>query len=208
MGFEIIAYKCGMTRFFTTEGFSIPVTVIKIYNNYIMNIKKLNETYSSVKIYACTIKEKKTTKAIKGIYKKAGISACKYMKNFLIKNEEIKGYEEGKNIPISILNNAEIIDITAKSKGKGFAGAIKRHNFRSQKASHGNSLSHRAPGSIGQCQTPGKVFKGKKMAGRLGYTNITIKNIKIINIYNDLNAILVKGSIPGANGGKVILKKK
>lgn len=208
MGFKIIAYKCGMTRFFTAEGLSIPVTVIKIYNNYIMNIKKLNDTYSSVKISACDIKEKKTTKAIKGIYKKAEINICKYMKDFLIKNDTIKGYEKGKSIPISILNKEELIDITATSKGKGFAGTIKRHNFKSQKASHGNSLSHRAPGSIGQCQSPGKVFKGKKMAGRLGNSNITIKNIKIINIYNDLSAILVKGAIPGANGGKVILKKK
>ncbi|HIH2763149.1 MAG TPA: 50S ribosomal protein L3 [Candidatus Azoamicus sp.] len=207
MGFKLIAYKCGMTRFFTPEGFSIPVTVIKIYNNYIMNIKKINDKYSSIKISACNIKEKKAKKPIKGIYEKAGINTCKYMKNFSIKNEDIKNYTEGKNIPISILNKDEIIDITAMSKGKGFAGTIKRHNFRSQKASHGNSLSHRAPGSIGQCQTPGKVFKGKKMAGRLGNTNITIKNIKIINIYNELNAILVKGSVPGANGGKVILKK-
>lgn len=208
MGFKLIAYKCGMTRFFTSEGLSIPVTVIKIYSNYIMNIKKINNDYSSVKISACTIKEKQTTKSIKGIYEKTGINVCKYMKNFLIKNKDIEGYEKGKSIPISIFNTADIIDITATSKGKGFAGTIKRHNFKSQKASHGNSLSHRAPGSIGQCQTPGKVFKGKKMAGRLGNSNITIKNIKIINIYNELNAILVKGSIPGANGGKVILKKK
>lgn len=207
MGFKLIAYKCGMTRFFTAEGLSIPVTVIKIYNNYIMNIKKINQNYSSVKISACSTKEKHTKKPINGIYKKAGITACKYMKDFLITNEEIKGYEKGKSIPISILNKEEIIDITATSKGKGFSGTIKRHNFKSQKASHGNSLSHRAPGSIGQCQTPGKVLKGKKMAGRLGNSNITIKNIKIINIYNELNAILVKGSIPGANGGKVILKK-
>ncbi len=207
MGFKLIAYKCGMTRFFTAEGLSIPVTVIKIYTNYIMNIKKVNDNYSSVKISACNIKETKTTKAVKGIYDKAGINTCKYMKDFLIKNDDIKGYEKGKSIPLSILNTADIIDVTARSKGKGFAGAIKRHNFKSQKASHGNSLSHRAPGSIGQCQSPGKVFKGKKMAGRLGNSNITVKNIKIINIYNELNAILVKGSIPGANGGKVILKK-
>lgn len=208
MGFKLIAYKCGMTRFFTTDGLSIPVTVIKIYDNYITNVKKINDEYSYIKISACNIKDKNATKSIKGIYKKAGISSCKYMKDFLVKNEEIKNYEKGKSIPISILDKSEIIDITAKSKGKGFSGTIKRHNFRSQKASHGNSLSHRAPGSIGQCQTPGRVFKGKKMSGRLGNSNITIKNIKIINIYTDLNAILVKGSIPGANGEKVILKKK
>lgn len=208
MGIKLIAYKCGMTRFFTPEGLSIPVTVIKIYNNYIIDIKKINEIHSSVKISACSTKEKNMTKSIKGLYKKAGISVCKYIKNFLIKNDEIKDYEKGKIISISKLNQNDIIDITGTSKGKGFAGTIKRHNFRSQKASHGNSLSHRVPGSIGQCQTPGRVFKGKKMAGRLGNEKVTVKNIKIINIYKELNTILIKGSIPGANGKKIVLKKR
>lgn len=208
MGINLIAYKCGMTRFFTQEGISIPVTVIKLYKNYITEIKELNNEELSIKISACSVNEKKIKKPIKGFYKKAGINGCKYIKNLIIKKKEIEEYKKEKILPISIFKKDEIINVTGISKGKGFAGTIKRHNFKSQKNSHGNSLSHRVPGSIGQCQTPGKVFKGKKMSGRMGNKNVTIKNVKIINIYNDLKAILVKGAIPGANGGKIILKKR
>lgn len=207
MGLTILGYKCGMTRFFTPEGLSIPVTLIKIYDNYIIDIKKKNELHSYVKISACNVKASKKNKPINGIYKKKGINTYNYMTTFLIKNNQLDEYVKEKSIPISIFSISEKIDITSTSKGKGFSGTIKRHNFKSQKASHGNSLSHRAPGSIGQCQTPGKVFKGKKMSGRLGNSRTTIKNIKIITIYENLNTILVKGSIPGANGNKIFLKK-
>lgn len=204
MSIKILGYKCGMTRFFNNDGSSIPATVIKIYSNYIIGVRSLNNEKNLIKISACIIK-KKNKKPINGIFKKLNIPNFKYISEYKIDKKE--KHNIGEKIQLSIFNVSEKISITGITKGKGFSGVIKRHNFKSQKASHGNSLSHRAPGSIGQCQTPGRVFKGKKMPGRLGNDSVTIKNIEILNIYNDLNVIVLKGSIPGYNGNKVFLKK-
>ena len=203
----MIGYKCGMTRFFTPEGQSIPVTIIKIHSNNIIGIRFIDNNYCLIKISAGVIK-KNITKPINGLYKKLKIPPCKHVLEFKINRNDVNNYKVGDKLDISSFKTSEKIDIIGTSKGKGFAGVIKRHNFSAQRATHGNSLSHRVPGSIGQCQTPGRVFKGKKMAGRMGNKRVTISNLEILGIYNDLNSIILKGSIPGASGSKIILKKK
>ena len=206
MKFMMVGYKCGMTRFFTSEGQSIPATIIKIYSNNIIGIRNINNDQCLIKIAAGSL-QKNIKKPISGIYKKLNVEPCRYMLEFKIDKKEIDKYSVGDKFDVSFFKETEKINVTGVSKGKGFAGVIKRHNFSGQRASHGNSLSHRVPGSIGQCQTPGKVFKGKKMPGRLGNDKVTVINLKILSIYNELNAIVVSGSIPGANGNKIILKK-
>ncbi len=206
-GLGIFAYKCGMTRFFTEDGISIPVTVVKLYKNYLLEIKNINDLYCLVKIAACPIKKKHLTKPLIGIYKKFGIENLKYIKEFHVKKTYITKYNINSELSINFFEKGESLNIIGTSKGKGFAGVIKKHNFKTQRTTHGNSLSHRVPGSIGQCQDPGKVFKGKKMAGRLGTDKITIKNIKIVNIYSDSNTLLLKGALPGSPGNKIIIKK-
>jgi len=206
MSIKFIAYKCGMTSFFKTNGLVIPVTVVKLYHNYIIDIKSDNNGYYQIKTAACI--KKKNIKPVADFYKKIGIANLKYKCESKIRSSSEDEYILGQILPISKIKINDKLSITGISKGKGFSGVIKRHNFKSQRATHGNSLSHRIPGSIGQCQTPGKVFKGKKMAGRMGNAKTTLSNIEVINIYNKLNVILLKGSIPGYNGNKIILKKK
>lgn len=206
-GLGVFGYKCGMTTFFTENGKAIPVTVIKLYKNYILEKKDINEHQCKLKIAACSIKNKKLSNSIQKIFKNLNIENLKYIKEFYVNKNLIKEYNVGNILNINLFNKNDKLNITSISKGKGFSGVIKRHNFSAQRASHGNSLSHRVPGSIGQCQDPGKVFKGKKMAGRLGGKNVTIKNINIINIYNNDNILLLKGSIPGPTGNKIIINK-
>lgn len=207
LAIEVFAYKCGMTQFFTPTGIALPVSVIKVYDNYIIDIKEKEKDILNVKIAACHAKSKSLSKSIIGLYKKIGIENLKYIKEFTVKKEYLNGYNVGDIIPVSLFHENDILNIIGTSKGKGFAGTVKRHNFSMQRATHGNSLSHRVPGSIGQCQDPGKVFKGKKMSGRLGGENTTIKNISIVKVYNDMNVILLKGGTPGFTGNKIILKK-
>ncbi len=204
---KIIGYKCGMTTYFTENGNEIPVTIIKIPKNNVLEIKNEKENISSIKIGIEKIKEKNLKKPLAGIYKKYKTENFKFIKEIRVNKIYLEKYNIKSEISINIFKENETINVTALSKGKGFAGTIKRHNFKSQKASHGNSLSHRVPGSIGQCQDPGRVFKGKKMSGHLGVDKITIKNIIIIKIYENINAVLLKGSVPGANGTKITLKK-
>ncbi len=206
MGVSLIAYKCGMTRFFTSEGLSIPATIVKVYTNYVVGIRCVDDNRYLIKISAGDVK-KEQNKPICGFYKSIGIKNLKYMLEFIVDKDKVSNYSVGNKLSFSMFNISDKIDVEGFSKGKGFAGVIKRHNFSAQRASHGNSLSHRAPGSIGQCQTPGKVFKGKRMSGRMGNSKVTIRNIEILNLYDDLNVILLKGSVPGACGTKIVLKK-
>lgn len=207
MSIILIGYKCGMTSFFSIDGNVSPVTVVKVYSNYIVDIKSLNTDISLVKIAACPIIKKKASRSIVGFYNKIGLDCFKHMLEFKIKSEKINTFKVGDVLPLSFLNVLDQIDVIGLSKGRGFAGSIKRHNFKAQPLSHGNSLSHRAPGSIGQCQTPGRVFKGKKMPGRMGNVRVTSKNISILDVHNDLSVVLLKGSIPGFNGNRVFLRK-
>jgi len=208
MSIVLIGYKCGMTSFFSNDGNVSPATVIKVYSNYVVDINSLNNDFSLLKISACPISKKKVSKSIVGFYNKIGLDCFKYMLEFKVESDKISHLKIGDVLPLSFLNALDKVDVIGLTKGKGFAGVIKRHNFKAQPFSHGNSLSHRAPGSIGQCQTPGRVFKGKKMPGRMGNVRVTSKNISILDVYSDLNLVLLKGSVPGFSGNRVFLRKQ
>ncbi|WWO97472.1 MAG: 50S ribosomal protein L3 [Candidatus Dasytiphilus stammeri] len=205
----LVGTKLGMTRIFTKNGESIPVTVIKIEENYITQIKTLiTDGYDAIQVTTGKIKPSRINQSQAGHFKKAGVSAGRSLKEFKISTleEKKRQFIIGKSINVSHFSKLQKVDVVGTSKGKGFAGTVKRWNFHTQDASHGNSLSHRVPGSIGQNQTPGRVFKGKKMAGRLGNERVTIQNLKVIRVDPENNYLLVKGSIPGFTGSEIIVK--
>lgn len=200
----LIGSKLGMSSFFTKEGIAIPITIIKITDNRIVQIKnKNNDGYFAIQVTTGNKNNKKIKKPEIGHFKKNNVKAGYGLWEFRLENEIYLD----KILTIKILKNIKKVDITGFSKGKGFAGTVKRWGFHTQDASHGNSLSHRVPGSIGQNQSPGKVFKGKKMSGHMGNKRKTIQNLDIIecNIKNEL--LLVKGAVPGTIGSNLIIKK-
>lgn len=201
----LIGKKLGMTRIFTKEGNSVPVTVIEFKENRITQIKDIKtDGYCAVQITTGIKKLNRLKKPQSGHFLKAGVIPGNGLWEFKI--NENKDFQLGQSIKINIFNNTTKVDVTGVSKGKGFAGTVKRWNFRTQDATHGNSLSHRVPGSIGQNQTPGRVFKGKKMAGQLGNKRVTVQNLNIINIDKNRNILLVKGAVPGPKGSDLIVK--
>ena len=203
----IIGQKAGMTRIFDSTGISVPVTAISVSPTQITQIKTLEKDgYKAVQVSYGQKKESKVNKAVLGHYKKASVSPGKGLMEFRLNDKEMEGLEVGKSIDLSLFKVGEHVDITGTTLGKGFQGGVKRHHFATQDATHGNSLSHRALGATGQCQDPGRVFKGKKMAGQLGNVRNTIQNLVIVKILLDDNTILVKGSIPGHDGSNVIIK--
>ena len=207
MGMGIIGQKAGMTRIFDSTGISVPVTAISVSPTQITQIKTLEKDgYKAVQVSYGQKKESKVNKAVLGHYKKASVSPGKGLMEFRLNDKEMEGLEIGKSIDLSLFKVGEHVDITGTTLGKGFQGGVKRHHFATQDATHGNSLSHRAHGATGQCQDPGRVFKGKKMAGQLGNVRNTIQNLVIVKILLDDNTILVKGSIPGHDGSNVIIK--
>ena len=207
MSLGMIGQKAGMTRIFDSTGISVPVTAISVTPNQITQIKTLEtDGYKAVQVSYGQKKESKVNKAILGHYKKASAAPGKGLMEFRLNDKEIDGLEVGKSIDLSLFKEGEHVDITGTTLGKGFQGGVKRHHFKTQDATHGNSLSHRALGSTGQCQDPGRVFKGKKMAGQLGNVKNTIQNLVIVKILLEENTILVKGSIPGHDGSDVIIK--
>lgn len=200
----LIGKKIGMTRIFDEEGNSLPVSIIKIEDNNIVQIKKIKkEGYNSIQI-SCFIKNKKIKKTEIGHFQKSKTGISHILQEF--KSNENDNFKLGQKINIEIFSKIKKVDITGYSKGKGFSGTVKRWNFKTQDASHGNSLSHRKPGSIGQNQSPGKVFKGKKMAGQLGNKKTTVKNLDITKLDYKRNVIVVKGSIPGSKNSKIIIR--
>ncbi len=207
MPIGLVGRKCGMTRQFTEDGNSIPVTVIEITPNRVAQIKN-NEVdgYRSYQITTGSKKPSRVTKAAAGHYAKAGVDAGFGLWEFRLDENEGDDISVGSELKVDIFSEGQIIDVTGITRGKGFAGAVKRHNFRTQDATHGNSLSHRAPGSIGQNQTPGRVFKGKKMAGHMGNKQNTVQNQKVIKVDVERNILLVKGVVPGAPGCIVIVR--
>lgn len=206
MPLGLLGRKCGMTRVFTDNGVSIPVTVIEITPNRITQIKTIeNDGYSALQVTVGSKKQSHVKKPIAGHLSKANTEAGRKIREFRVLPKEIEEKKLGDELTVEIFSEGQFIDVSGVSKGKGFAGAVKRHNFRTQDATHGNSLSHRAPGSIGQCQTPGRVFKGKKMAGQLGNVKKTVQNQIVVGIDKERNLILVKGVVPGAPGGEVII---
>ena len=207
MAIGLVGRKVGMTRIFTEDGTSIPVTVIEATPNRVTQLRT-DETdgYRALQVTAGTKKANRVNKASAGHFAKAGVEAGRTLVEFRLEENEGADIEVGSEITVEIFNDTKKIDVTGTSKGKGFQGAIKRWNFSSQRMTHGNSLSHRAPGSIGQNQSPGKVFKGKKMAGQLGNKQVTTQSLEVVRVDVENGLILVKGAVPGATGNDVIVK--
>ena len=207
MSIGLIGKKQGMTRVFTPEGESFAVSVVSVLPNIITQIKsEEKEGYSSIQVTTGQKKDKHLTKSLQGHFKKNSLVAGEGLWEFRVQSEDLNELSVGNEINLEIFEEGQNIDVQGKSKGKGFAGTVKRWNFKMQDASHGNSISHRAPGSIGQCQTPGKVWKGKKMSGHMGDEKKTIQNLEIASIDLENNLLLIKGAIPGPTGSNVILK--
>jgi len=207
MTIGIVGRKCGMTRVFMDDGASVPVTVVQASPNHVTSLLTQQEKgYSAVQVSWGSKKSTSLTKAEAGNYMKANVKAGEGLLEHRVTEEELEQYVLGAEIKVDIFEIGQKVDVTGTSKGKGFSGVIKRHNFSHQRYTHGNSLSHRAPGSIGQCQTPGRVFKGKKMAGHYGDTKQTTQNLEIIRVDSERNLILIKGAVPASRGGSVIVR--
>lgn len=207
MTIGLVGRKVGMTRIFTEDGVSIPVTVIECTANRVTQVKGLEtDGYSAIQVTTGTKKASRVNKPQAGIFAKAGVEAGRGLWEFRLADNEGADIQVGAELNVERFNEVNKVDVTGQSKGKGFQGAIKRWNFRTQDATHGNSLAHRAPGSIGQCQTPGRVFKGKKMAGHMGAVRVTTQNLEVVRVDAERNLILVKGAVPGAINADVIIK--
>ncbi|MBD1582370.1 50S ribosomal protein L3 [Pseudoalteromonas sp. S16_S37] len=206
MALGLVGRKVGMTRIFTEDGVSIPVTVIEATPNRVTQIKsEATDGYEALQVTAGEKKASRVNKAAAGHFAKAGVEAGRGLWEFRLNGGE-GDFEVGTELTVELFNEVSKVDVTGTSKGKGFQGGIKRWNFSMQDATHGNSVSHRAPGSIGQNQSPGKVFKGKKMAGHMGAERVTTQNLELVRVDAERNLLLVKGAVPGAIGGDVIVK--
>jgi large subunit ribosomal protein L3 len=203
----MVGRKCGMTRVFTEEGVSVPVTVIELQPNRITQVKNQeSDAYNAIQVTWGARSRNRMNGPEAGHFAKAGVEAGLGLHEFRLSEEELAQFQAGGEVGIDIFAEAKKVDVTGASKGKGFAGVVKRYNFRTQDATHGNSLSHRAPGSIGQNQTPGRVFKGKKMAGQMGNVQRTAMSLEVVRVDSERNLLLVKGAVPGAAGGNVIVR--
>jgi large subunit ribosomal protein L3 len=196
-----------MTRIFNEDGGAVPVTVLSVEPNRVTQLKTLeNDGYRAVQVTTGSRRASRVTRPMAGHYAKAGTEAGRKLWEFRLEDGEGEGIEVGSEIRIAMFEAGQNVDVTGTSIGKGFAGVIKRYNFRMQDATHGNSLSHRAPGSIGQCQTPGRVVKGKKMAGHMGNVRRTTQTLEVVRVDAERNLLLVKGAVPGSRGGDVIIR--
>lgn len=203
MTMGVLGRKCGMTRIFTEEGASVPVTVIEVAANRVSQLKtQAADGYQAVQVAVGTRRISRVSKAQAGHFSKAGIPAAGALVEF---RHATDAYQLGDEIKIDMFSVGQRVDVSGTSKGKGYAGTIKRWNFRGQDNSHGNSLSHRVPGSIGQCQTPGRVFKGKKMSGHLGDKRVTVQSLEVIRVDLERNLLLVKGAVPGCVGSDLVV---
>ncbi len=207
MKIGLVGRKRGMTRVFTEEGMSVPVTVIEVHPNRVTQVKTQEvDGYRSVQVTAGSRRANLVNKPVAGHYAKSGVEAGEGLWELRLAEGDGEELETGSELKVDMFEAGEMVDVTGTSKGKGFAGAVKRHNFAMQDATHGNSLAHRAPGSIGQCQTPGRVFKGKKMAGHMGDERVTTQNLEVVRVDTERNLILIKGAVPGAAGGIVMIR--
>ncbi|WIO74526.1 50S ribosomal protein L3 [Porticoccaceae bacterium LTM1] len=205
MTIGIVGRKCGMTRVFTEDGISIPVTVVEVEPNRITQVKTAEvDGYSAVQVTVGERRASRVTKAEAGHLAKAGVEAGRGL--WELRFDEATELNVGESLSVESFEAGQKVDVTGTSKGKGFQGGVKRWNFSMQDATHGNSLSHRAPGSIGQCQTPGRVFKGKKMAGHMGAERVTVQSLEVVRVDAERNLLLIKGAVPGAPGGDVIVR--
>jgi len=206
MTIGLVGRKVGMTRVFTEDGVSIPVTVIEVEANRVSQVKTPEvDGYRALQITTGERRASRVTKPQAGHFAKAGVEAGRGVWEFRLNDGEGEGIAAGSEIKVDIFEAGQKVDVTGTSIGKGFAGTVKRHHFAMKDATHGNSLSHRTPGSIGQNQTPGRVFKGKKMSGQMGNVTRTTQNLEVVRVDVERNLLLVKGSVPGATGGDVIV---
>jgi len=206
MAIGIVGRKAGMTRIFTEEGVSVPVTVIEVEPNRVAQLKREeSDGYLSVQVTTGTRKASRVNKPAAGHFAKAGVEAGRGLWEFRADDADLQGIEIGSEIKVDRFEAGQLVDVRGKTQGKGFQGVIKRYNFATQDATHGNSLSHRAPGSIGQNQTPGRVFKGKKMSGHMGAVQRCQQNLEVVRVDVERNLLLVKGAVPGSKGSDLIV---
>ncbi|MCP1676548.1 large subunit ribosomal protein L3 [Natronocella acetinitrilica] len=206
MAIGIVGRKRGMTRVFTEEGVSVPVTVIEATPNRITQVKSADvDGYQAVQVTIGSRKASRVGKPLAGHFAKAGVDAGRGLWEFRLGNGEGEELEVGGELKVDAFEAGQKVDVRGTSKGKGFAGTVKRHNFHMQDATHGNSLSHRAPGSIGMAQTPGRVLKGKKMAGQMGNKRTTVQNLEVVRVDAERNLLLIRGAVPGADGSDVVI---
>ena len=207
MSIGLVGRKSGMTRIFTEEGTSIPVTVVEVQPNRVTQIKTPEtDGYTAIQVTTGSRRASRVTKGMAGHFAKANTEAGTGLWEFRAEGADIADLTTGSEIKVDLFAEGQMVDVTGTSKGKGFQGGVKRHNFQMQDATHGNSLSHRAPDSIGQCQTPGRVWKGKKMAGQMGNERSTTQSLKIVRVDLENNLLLIKGALPGATGSNVVVR--
>jgi large subunit ribosomal protein L3 len=207
MTMGLVGRKCGMTRVFTEDGVSIPVTVIEAQPNRVTQVKTVDtDGYRALQVTAGSRKASRVSRPEAGHFARAKVEAGDLVSEFRLEDGDETQWETGAEIKVDLFEAGQKVDVVGTSIGKGFAGTVKRHNFRTQDATHGNSLSHRAPGSIGQNQTPGRVFKGKKMSGHLGNERCTVQNLEVVRVDADRNLLLIRGAVPGSKGGRVIVR--
>ena len=207
MSLGLVGRKVGMTRIFTTEGDSVPVTVVDVSNNRVTQVKNAaTDGYVAIQVAYGTRRNNLVNKPLAGHYAKAGVAAGKMLREFRVSEEQAAAHAAGSTIALDVFAVGQKVDVQGTTQGKGFAGAIKRHHFSSNRASHGNSRSHNSPGSIGMAQDPGRVFPGKRMAGHLGDDTRTVQNLEIVRIDTERQLLLIKGAVPGSRGGHVIVR--
>ncbi len=207
MSLGLVGRKVGMTRIFTEDGATVPVTVLDVSNNRVAQIKTTEtDGYAAVQVAFGKRRPSRVNKSLAGHLAKAGVEAGHVLKEFPVSADELANLKPGDQISVTLFAVGQKVDVTGQSIGKGFAGGIKRHNFSSQRASHGNSVSHNAPGSIGMAQDPGRVFPGKRMAGHLGDVKSTTQNLEIVRVDTERQLLLVKGAVPGSKGSDVVVR--
>ncbi len=206
MALGLVGRKAGMTRVFNDDGVSVPVTVVQVEPNRVTQVRTPEtDGYKAVQVTVGKRKTSRVSKPMAGHFAKAGVEAGRGLWEFRLEDHQGDVPELGSEIKADLFEQGQKVDVSGISKGKGFQGGVKRHNFKMQDATHGNSISHRAPGSIGQCQTPGRVFKGKKMAGHMGSEKVTVQTLEIVRVDAARGLLLIKGAVPGAPGGDVIV---
>ncbi len=207
MSLGLVGRKVGMTRIFTDDGNSVPVTVLEVSPNRVTQIKTQDsDGYSAVQVTFGERRASRVTKAQAGHFAKAGVTAGRGVSEFPVAADVLANYAAGSEITVEIFQAGQLVDVTGTSQGKGYAGTIKRYHFGSGRASHGNSRSHNVPGSIGMAQDPGRVFPGKRMTGHLGAVKRTVQNLEIVRVDRERNLLLIKGAVPGSKGGDVVVR--
>ena len=206
MSIGLVGRKVGMTRIFTDDGVSVPVTVLEVSNNRVTQVRTPSQDgYSAVQVAFGSRRNSRVSKAEAGHFAKAGVEAARVLREFRMDVDSAQQYQAGSAVSADIFKAGQMVDVSGVTQGKGFAGTIRRHHFKSQRATHGNSRSHRVPGSIGMNQDPGRVFPGKKMSGHLGAVTRTTQNLEVVRVDAERGLLLVKGAVPGSKGGHVVV---